>query len=141
MRVVLDTSVWVSALLWLGLPHRLLELAETGALTLVMSPVLVEELRGVLARPKFASALATRSANVVELIQGVLAYVELYSAPALTGVVPADPDDDAVIACGLAAQAQWIVSGDEHLLSLGSYEGIRIGTPRQFLEAEFPQYL
>ena len=95
----------------------------------------------MLARPKFASVLAVRRTSVAELVQGVLMLVELYLTPDLTGVVPDDPDDDAVIACGLVAQAQWIISGDKHLLSLGSYEGIRIGTPRQFLEAEFPDSL
>ena len=141
MRVVLDTNVWVSALLWLGLPHNLLDLAEAGTIILAMTHPLVKELREVLARPKFASALAARRTSVATLMQGVLVLVELYSASTLVEAVAADADDNAVIACGLAAQAQWIISGDEHLLSLGTYKGIRIGTTRQFLEAEFPERL
>ena len=106
-----------------------------------MSPALIEELGEVLARPKFASPLKIRTTSAPELMQGVLAQVELYSPLTLPGVVPADPDDDAVIACGLAARARWIVAGDEHLLAVGSYERIKIGSPRQFLAEEFPAYV
>ena len=48
VRVVLDTSVWVSALLWTGLPHQLLKLIEKTKIIVVISPVLVKELREVL---------------------------------------------------------------------------------------------
>ena len=106
MRVVLDTNVWVSALLWLGLPHKLLKLVAVGAIRVSMTPSLVEELREVLARSKFASVLATRRTSIAELMQGVLALVELYSPPALSGIILADLDDDAVIVCALAAKAQ-----------------------------------
>jgi hypothetical protein len=53
VRVVPDTNVYISALLWTGIPHRLLGLAETGELTLVTTPAIMEELREVLGRPKF----------------------------------------------------------------------------------------
>ena len=53
VRVVPDTNVYVSALLWTGIPHRLLSLAEEGKLTLMTTPAIMEELREVLGRPKF----------------------------------------------------------------------------------------
>jgi predicted nucleic acid-binding protein len=53
--------------------------------------------------------------------------------PLVTGVVR-DPNDDMVVACALAANADFIVTRDKDLLSLGTYEGIRIVTPRQFLD-------
>ncbi len=141
LRVVLDTSVWISALLWVGLPHRILQLAYEGRIRLCLTEPLLRELAEVLARPKLAPLLARRNTHVTELISGVLALAEFYEPAAVTGVVPEDPDDDAVIACAVAAQARWIVSGDEHLLRLGCYRGIRIGSPRDFLSAEFPDRL
>ena len=51
VRVVLDTSVWISALLWLGLPHRFLQLAYEGRITIYMTLPLLQELSEVLARP------------------------------------------------------------------------------------------
>jgi uncharacterized protein len=52
-RVVPDTNVYISGLLWTGIPHRLLRLAEAGDVTLVTTPAIMEELREVLGRPKF----------------------------------------------------------------------------------------
>jgi putative PIN family toxin of toxin-antitoxin system len=57
MRVVADTNVIVSAMLWIGSPHRILVAAEDDRLTLYTSPALLRELTGVLTRPKFASRL------------------------------------------------------------------------------------
>lgn len=50
-------------------------------------------------------------------------------------VVPDDPEDDVVVATAVAARADYLVTGDRrHLLPLGSYQGIRVVTPRQFLD-------
>lgn len=137
MRVVLDTSVWISALLWLGLPHRILQLAYEGRITIYMTLPLLQELSEVLARPKFAPLLLRRKTSVSEIILGVVALVKFCEPAALSGIIPEDPDDDMVIACAVAANAKWLVSGDEHILRLGEFQGIRIGSPRDFLMAEF----
>ena len=52
-RVVLDTNLYISALLWTGISHRLLRLGEAGDVMLVTTPAIMEELREVLRRPKF----------------------------------------------------------------------------------------
>lgn len=139
--MVFDTSVWISALLWVGLPHRILQLACEGRITLCMTLPLLQELSEVLLRPKFAPILARRNTNVTELIIGVAALVEFHEPSPITGVILEDPDDDAVIACAVASKARWIVSGDEHLLRLRDFQGIRIGSPCDFLSLEFPERL
>lgn len=141
MKVVFDTGVWISALLWVGLPHQILQLAYEGRITLCMTLPLLQELSEVLLRPKFAPILARRNTNVTELIIGVAALVEFHEPSPITGVIFEDPDDDAVIACAVAAKARWIVSGDEHLLRLRDFQRIRIGSPRDFLSSEFPERL
>ena len=141
MRVVLDTSVWVSALLWTGLPHQLLKLIENGEIKAVISPVLVKELREVLGRDKFASILVARESSVPELMKEVLKQVELYEPVSVTGIVERDPDDDNVIACAIAGKVQWIISGDDDLLAIEKYKDILIGSPKRFLEVEFSDYL
>jgi len=138
MRVVLDTSVWVSALLWEGVPHRLLELAETESITLCATAETLAELREVLSRPKFAAKLTERRTTAEEVMVGVIRLVELYPAASAQGSVPADPDDEMFIACALSAGAAYIVSGDQHLLDLKQYGAIKMVTPREFLEQEFP---
>lgn len=61
-------------------------------------------------------------------------YAELVSAPGRSGWVAQDPDDDKFIDAALAAAATIIISGDRHLLDLGTVEGIEILTARQFLD-------
>ncbi len=141
IHVVLDTSVWISALLWTGLPNQLLKLIENGKIKAVISPVLVKELREVLGRDKFSSILVARESSVPELMQEVLKQVELYDPVSVSGIVERDPDDDNVIACAIAGKVQWIISGDDDLLNIEKYKDILIGSPKRFLEVEFPDYL
>jgi len=126
MRLVLDTNVVFSALLWRGKPYQLLEaVSQRPDLHLFSSPVLLEELAEVLARPMAAKRLALIGTNanaVLALYRTVVEVVE----PTLVPRVVRDADDDQVIAAALAAHADLIVSGDEDLLAIGSYQGIRI---------------
>ena len=126
MRVVLDTNVVVSALLWGGLPHRLIEAAAAGDIELVASPTLLAELRDVLGRRHLASRLV-QQASTVE--QAIALYAELtivVSPTSTPRVVPSDADDDHVIAAAVTGGAELIISGDRHLLGLGSHQGIPI---------------
>lgn len=118
MRLVLDTNVVVSALVWGGVPYQLLQAAVAGTVDLYTSPVLLDELRGVLARPHLAQRLVRQRSNVdqaVETYARLCRRVEPLHTPR---VVVHDPDDDHVVAAAIEAQAHLIVSGDKHLLQL-----------------------
>ncbi len=132
MRVVLDTNVVVSGLLWSSAPSQLLVAAEVGEIELFTSRPLLVELSGVLARSKFARAIDAVALTHNEL---VFSYAELATMvlPAeIPPTIAADLSDDQVLACAVAALADIIVSGDKHLHSLGgSYEGIRIVFPTE----------
>ena len=133
MRLVFDTNTALSALLWGGTPERLLEAAEAGRIELASSAALLAELHGVMTREKFARQLTKRGLTVADLFDGYAALVMMVTPAAMTPVVTRDPDDDHVIACSLAAQADVIVSGDNDLLVLGDYRGIRIVNAREAL--------
>lgn len=135
VRIVPDTNVYVSALLWTGIPHRLLRLAEEGELTLVTSPAIMEELREVLRRPKFRLRIRSLQTSVAELMESLLSVLEVIPDSAIEPVIRRDPDDDKILACADAADVPWLISGDDHLLSLKRYKGIAIVTPSQFLRA------
>jgi len=132
VRVAPDTNVYISALLWTGIPHRLLRLAEEGELTLVTTPAIMQELREVLGRPKFRLRISALQTSVAELMESLLSVVEVIPDLPIEPVIKRDPDDDKVLACAVAAQADWLVSGDDHLLSLRRYKAIPIVTPSQF---------
>ena len=71
-RIVLDTNVWISGLLWTGRPHEILRVAERGHLVVVVSPAIVEEVAEALARPKFAARLATLRTSAQEILESLL---------------------------------------------------------------------
>ncbi len=133
MRIVLDTNVVISALLWGGTPYRLMQAAVDGALTLCTSPALLSELNAVLARNHLRARLERQSSSVAQAITLYAALTVIMSPVAVPHVVLADPDDDQVIATAVAANAVLIVSGDRHLLDLASHQGIRIVTPADAL--------
>jgi putative PIN family toxin of toxin-antitoxin system len=135
---VLDTNVLVSALLWTGPPHALLRAARTGTAVLVTSPALLEELRDVLARPKFAPRIAALGTSAGELLESLLRRLVVVEPATVDPVIAEDPDDDHVLACAVAGHARCIVSGDRHLLGLKRYKRIVIRTPTAAL-ARLPQ--
>lgn len=133
MRIVLDTNVVVSALLWGGTPYRLIQAAVEGAVTLCTSPALLAELRDVLAREPLASRLERQSSSVEEALALYAGLAISVSPQAAPRVIAADPDDDHVVAAAVAAKADLVVSGDRHLRALGAHQGITILTPAQAL--------
>lgn len=133
MRVVADTNVIVSGLLWRGKPRRVLDAARDGIIELFTSATLLEELEDVLSRQKFVSRLAAAQVTPRELFLGYAALATVVEATAIEPVILADPDDDAVLACALTAQCEIITSGDNHLLDLKKYKEIRILTAAELL--------
>jgi putative PIN family toxin of toxin-antitoxin system len=131
VRVVLDTNTLVSALISPhGPPRRLLDGARAQVFELRSSPVLMAELLDVVSREKFAKRLTAAGLAPLGIV-GEIRRLAVMAAPlSVARVVANDADDDHVLACALAAQADLIVSGDKHLLGLGdNYQGIAIVTP------------
>lgn len=124
MRVVLDTNTVVSGLLWQGAPRRLLERADDAGLILYSSAPLIAELYRVLTYPRVAPRLAAVGADPAALVTLYAHRVVVVEPANIPPAIAADPDDDAVLACALAAQADVIVSGDSHVLALGEFRDI-----------------
>ncbi len=127
-RVVFDTNIWISGLLWRGKPYQCLLLARSQVVQHVHCAEIVEELSRKL-RGTFGF-----SEND---IRGVLYDLRRVSEPVtITGKLHAvedDPSDDKFVECALLAGAAVIVSGDHHLLNLREYGGVRILSAAEFL--------
>lgn len=135
MRLVLDTNVAASGLLWGGVPGQFLDAAQTGELELFTSTRLLAELAGILTRAKFAKSLAATGLPREELVLGYAALATVVTPVVIPPAIAADPSDDHVLACAVAARADFIVSGDKHLHSLGGqYNGILIVTPAEMVK-------
>ncbi len=132
-RVVADTNIYVSAMMFAGLPGSLLDLGLLQAFTLVISPPLLDELEDKL-RVKFG-VTAEDAATIRAKLEGV---ADVVAPDFVLHVVKDDPDDNRVLECAVAGKADYIVSGDRHLLKLKAHAGIPILTARQFLDAVAP---
>ncbi len=127
-RVVADSNVYVSAIVFGGKPMMLLDLAEEGEIELFTSEQILSETFRIL-RDKFhhtSDQLEAARLHVATIAKSV-------TPTEILKVVTLDPDDDRVLECAVAAGATNIVTGDKHLLGLSSFRGIRIQRPAEFL--------
>jgi putative PIN family toxin of toxin-antitoxin system len=125
MRLVLDTNVVISALLWRGLPNELLRSGLEDNVRFFTSSPLLAELTDVLSRPKLQRQIVRVRSSVPQLIGSYSASAIRVEPFRIQPIAP-DPDDDIVIATALAAQADLIVTGDRTLRSIAQHQGIRI---------------
>jgi putative PIN family toxin of toxin-antitoxin system len=133
-RWVVDTNVLVSAFLWQGTPSRAIELAGEKEVQLFTSRALLDELAATLAKKKLARYVDATGLAADQMLASYRRIATLVTARRLDRQVSRDADDDAVLACALAARADLVVSGDDDLLSLKSFNGIPIFTVAQAIK-------
>ncbi|HEY5038063.1 MAG TPA: putative toxin-antitoxin system toxin component, PIN family [bacterium] len=131
LRAVVDTNVLVSHFI---LPHRnpskILDLAVTGQIDLVLSPFILEELEEIL-RKKFGFD-RDRTLSALESLRAVAEIIEPRHA---VDVIREDESDNNILECALSGGTHVVVSGDKkHLLPLKEFKGIRILSPVEFLK-------
>ena len=130
IRVVADTNVYISALMFGGLPGAFLDLGLNGVFQLILSKALLDELDEKLRRKFSVSEEDARFVRVRLENAGLVVEPQV-----VLNIVSDDPDDNRILECAVDGRADAIVSGDRHLLRLGVYSRIPIMTTRQFLEA------
>jgi uncharacterized protein len=130
-RVVLDTNVLVSALLFKGTLSEFVELWKSGEIVPWISKETFEELRAVLEYPKFSLSKDEIDSIIRNEILPYFNVIE--STKDVTGICR-DPEDNKFISCALSASAKYLVTGDKDLSDLKRYKSIKIMTPQDFLE-------
>jgi putative PIN family toxin of toxin-antitoxin system len=121
-------------LLWGGKPAAVIKAAEEGKVDIFASEEIVGEISQVLAYPKLAKTYQVEGLFHEELIEAVLKIVKFVEVTNKVNVVLEHPADDKFIECALAARADYIVSGDKHLLKVGSYKKTQIVSVSEFLQ-------
>jgi putative PIN family toxin of toxin-antitoxin system len=130
LRIVLDSNVILSGFLFGGPPARLLERALGGSVRCFTSLPILDEVRDILQRPKFGLS----AGQALSLTEELHDLCEMVTPKERVRAVLADPDDNVVLECALAARADLVVSGDSHLLVLQEWRGIRMVSPAIALE-------
>jgi len=129
-RVVLDTNVIVSGLGWRGPSHDIVRSCLDHRYDLLLSPDLLMEVERVLHYPKFHFS----DSEILDYLTLLTESADIVKPDFRVTIVEADPDDNRVLECALAGDAQVIVTGDDHLLDLAEFEKISILRPRLFLD-------
>lgn len=130
MKVLFDTNILVAAFSSEGLCSKLLGRANLGDFELYLCPFILKELRRNLKIKIYLSKV--EMTEVFSLLKEISIIVDPRKLGVRVSGVCRDEDDDNVIACALAANVDYIVTGDKDLLVLGSHKGIKIISPRQF---------
>lgn len=135
LRAVLDANVVVSGLIRPDGPAGgvLARVAQGADLRAIVTPAILDEYRRALAYPKVRRCLRLPDEDVRIWVDAFAVVADVVPGLRQVAVVAADPDDDKYLAAALEGRADWVVSGDRHLLDVGTYERVRVVTPREFL--------
>ena len=128
-RVVLDTNVLISAVLFNGSPRAILELVIGGSVHCSLSLAILDELRDVLERPKFRFS----PEQAFQVIEELHAVCDIVNPAIRVNVITADPNDNIILECALESKADIIISGDQHLLAVAEFKGIQIVSPSDYI--------
>ncbi len=129
-KVVLDTNIMVSALLFKGKLSVIVDLWKKGRIVPILSKETFEEFKTVLEYPKF-SLTEQEIGTIIE--EEILPYFEIEEVVDNISGICMDIDDDKFIACAVSASADFIVSGDKDLLDIGSYKSVKIISASELL--------
>lgn len=129
-RIVVDSNVIISGFLFGGNPARVLGAVVEGLARCCTSLPILDEVRGVLLRPKFGLS----PEQALSFVEEFRLLCEVAAPRTAVHVINDDPADDKVLECAAEAKADVIVSGDSHLLDMGQWRSIRIVSPAEFMK-------
>ena len=134
-RVMPDTNILISALiLWSGKPRDIFNKSLNGEITFILSEELLEELIEVLNRPKFS--LITNEEKT-DFLKNIKEFSQLVSPYQKFNIILKDPEDNKVLEAAVEGDADYIITGDEHLLELKEFRNIKIVNAKEFLDINF----
>ena len=131
MKIVFDTNVLISALITTGKPKELFNKAAQGQIQLIISKSILKEFSQVAENPQIRKY--ANEDDVIGFVRVINRVAKIVNVTSQFKAVKEDPDDDIVVRTAFDGKANYIVSGDKHLLSLGTFRGIKILTADEML--------
>lgn len=138
ITVVIDNNVFVSAFLRGGKPLAVLDLVGRGYAELISTEAIMDQLHGILMRPKFRADFEAKGQNIDQIVLNYKKLVRYVTPLIITEKIVRDDEDKQFVECALGGKADYLISGDKDLTSLGMYGELRILTPAQFLDLVKP---
>ncbi len=129
LKAVIDTNVFVSGLFFSGPPYRILKAWDDGQFVMAVSEVILHEYKRVI------ETLSEKLGDIdlAPILERIVIEAEMVADYTFEQPICEDPDDDKFLACAMLSKSHYLVSGDKHLLKLGTFLDTDIITPRQFL--------
>jgi len=129
VKVIIDTNVFISGIVFAGVPGKIIEAWLKGLIQPVVSLDILEEYRRV------ASDLGRRyKVNIGPFLEKLAIESPIWNVPSLPNQICSDPDDDKFLACALATGIKFIISGDKALLDTSGFSNINVLKPRVFVD-------
>lgn len=134
MKIVADTNVLLSGSFWDGKSRTIIDKAESGEITLVLSKDIINEFIRVLNYDEIKEKIITKNLEMKRTVEQIVSLSEIVIPTEKIMAVKNDPDDDIIIECALAGNVDFIISQDKDLIRLKEFRGIPIIKPEEFLE-------
>lgn len=131
-KVVLDTNVYLSGIIFGGNARHILDLTIEGKITTVTSPAILLEISD-----KLKNKFHWNKEQIIVTIKSIAKLGEVVTPKEKLQIVKKDKNDNKIIEAAYVADADFIITGDKHLLDIKKYQGIRIISPTQFLSIYF----
>jgi putative PIN family toxin of toxin-antitoxin system len=132
MKAVLDTNALISTVIATGVPHEVVVKGLEGEYQIIVSVATLTEFRETLL--KYPERFDMDEDEVQQEVETIRYFAEFVNPDEQITAVEADPDDDKFLEAAVAGDVDYLVSGDRHLLGLGTFRGIEIVEPRTFYE-------
>lgn len=134
MRITADTNVLVSATFWYGASYKIIEKVENGEIELVLSKEILEEFANVLNYEEIQDKIENKNLEMKRTVEKIVSISRMVEPKQQFDVVKDDSEDNKLVDCAFEGKVDYIISQDEHLLSLKEFKGIRIIRPEEFLQ-------
>ena len=129
IKAVIDTNIFLSALFWEGKPKQVVKLALLKKIVGVSSTPILQELEN-----KLLKKFKYPEEQTIRYLQLIVENFSIVKPEKKITIVKDDPDDNKIIEAAIEAKADYIVTGDKHLLKIGNYHKIKIVKPNEFLK-------
>ncbi len=134
MKIVIDANLFDSGLIKPNSnPGKILELVQQNQVELILSPSVIKETKRILLYPKIKKYHRKTAEEIDAYFDDILMFAWIVEANETVEVIKDDPTDNKYLACAFEGEADYIVSGDHHLLNIENYQGIEIINAKAFL--------
>lgn len=133
MKITVDTNVLISSTFWCGASDKIIEKVENKGLELVLSKEIIEEFLDVLDYEEIQQKIKDKNLEMKRTVEKIVSISIIVEPKQKFDVVGDDTKDNKILECAVEGGVDYIISQDNHLLKLKEFKGIKIITPKEFL--------